>query len=402
MNKAIRIRIFSVLSLTIFSAMLGLGIILPILPLYAKTLGANGLWLGTIFAGFSISRSVLMPFIGRYSDKSGIRKAFIATGLFFYSCSSLGYIYSTDAFSLVLVRIVQGACSAMIVPIAMAYIGDITPKDREGSYMGMFTISLFLGFGIGPLFGGLIMDLISLNAAFAAMGILCLIAFFLVVFLLPSSNSKHLPEAVSPSSYRKILSSPLIKGVICYRFVSAFVRAAILSFLPLYASYNINMTASQIGIVVSTSVLLTSFLQYPCGKLADRMNRRNLILLGSIPYSFAVIMFPFATTFLQVLCINLTLGVLGAMSMPAATAIIVGEGKKYGMGSTMAVFNVSMSLGLGCGPLVSGIIHDFSGLREVFYFAAFVGVAGSILAGYLLRAPLPDVASEEVKVIEEI
>jgi len=382
--------------------MLGLGIIIPILPLYAKNLGATGLWLGAIFAGFSISRSVLMPFIGKYSDKSGIRKAFIATGLFVYSCSSLGYIYSEDAFSLLLVRIVQGACSAMIVPIAMAYIGDITPKDREGSYMGLFTVSLFLGFGIGPLFGGLLMDVFSVNAAFAAMGVLCLIAFFLVLFLLPSSGSKHLPETVSPSSYKEILSSPLIKGVVCYRFVSAFARSAVLSFLPLYTSHHINMSASQIGIVISSSVLLISFLQYPCGKLADRMNRRNLILIGNIPYSLVIILFPFATGFLQVLMISLVLGVLGAMSMPAATAIIVGEGKKFGMGSSMAVFNVSMSLGLGCGPLVSGIIHDFAGLSEVFYFAAFVGVAGSILSGYFLSAPLPDVSAEEVKVIEEI
>ena len=402
MNRTLRIRIFSVLSLTIFSAMLGLGVILPILPLYAKNLGATGLWLGAIFAGFSISRSVLMPFIGKYSDKSGIRKTFIAAGLFVYACSSLGYIYSTDAFSLLLVRIVQGACSAMIVPIAMAYIGDITPKDREGSYMGLFTVSLFLGFGIGPLFGGLLMDFFSMDTAFAAMGVLCAIAFLLVIFLLPSSSSKHLPDTVPPSSYKEILSSPLIKGVVCYRFVSAFARAAVLSFLPLYASHNINMSASQIGIVISSSVLLISFLQYPCGKLADRMNRRNLILIGNIPYCLAIILFPFATSFLQVLMINLILGVLGAMSMPAATAIIVGEGKKFGMGSTMAVFNVSMSLGLGCGPLVSGIIYDYSGLREVFYFAAFVGVTGSILAGYFLSAPLPDVSAEEVKVIEEI
>jgi len=402
LNKILRIRIFSVLFLTIFSAMLGLGIILPILPLYAKSLGATGLWLGAIFAGFSLSRSILMPFIGRYSDKSGIRKAFIAAGLFIYACSSLGYVYSTDAFSLLLVRIVQGACSAMIVPVAMAYIGDITPKDREGSFMGLFTISLFLGFGIGPLCGGFIMDFVSVNAAFISMGILCAIAFLFVVFLLPSSNSKHLPSTISPSSYRKILSSNLIRGVICYRFASAFTRASILSFLPLYASYKIDMSVSQIGIVISTSVLLTSFFQYPFGKLADRMNRRNLILIGSILYSLAVILFPFAASFSQVFMLSLILGVLGALSMPAATAIIVGEGKKFGMGSTMAVFNVSMSLGLGCGPLVSGIIHDLTDIKIVFYFAAFVGVAGSIFAGYFLRDPIPDVSAEEIKVIEEI
>lgn len=382
--------------------MLGLGIILPILPLYAKSLGATGLWLGSIFAGFSISRSVLMPFIGRSSDKSGIRKAFIAAGLFVYACSSVGYVYAENAFALLLVRMLQGACSAMIVPIAMAYIGDITPKDKEGSYMGMFTISLFLGFGIGPLFGGLIMDFFSVNTAFMAMGLLCLIACFLVMLLLPSSNSRHLPDTGPPSSYRHILSSKVIKGVVVYRFTSAFIRASILSFLPLYASNTIDMSAAQIGMLISTGVLLTSFFQYPFGKLADRMNRRNLILLGSIPYSLAAVLFPFTASFSQVLCINLILGIFGALPMPAASAIIVGEGKKFGMGSAMAVFNVSMSLGLGCGPLVSGCIHDLTGLTVVFYFASFVGVSGAILAGYFLREPLPKIPAEEIQVIEEI
>jgi len=402
LNKILRVRIFSVLFFAIFSAMLGLGIILPILPLYAKSLGATGLWLGAIFAGFSISRSVIMPFIGRYSDKSGVRKAFIAAGLFIYAGSSLGYINAESAFSLLLVRMLQGACSAMIVPIAMAYIGDITPQNKEGSYMGIFTISLFLGFGIGPLFGGLIMDLFSVNTAFMAMGILCVIAFSLVLLFLPSPNSRHLPDTVFPSSYRKILSSKVIKGVVLYRFASAFTRASILSFLPLYASYKIGMSATQIGMVISTGVLLTSFFQYPFGKLADTMNRRNLILLGSIPYSLVVVLFPFTTSFSQVLCINLILGLFGAMPMPAASAIIVGEGKKLGMGSTMAVFNVSMSLGLGCGPLVSGLIHDLTGLTVVFYFVSFVGVSGSILAGYCLKAPLPNILSEKIKVVDEI
>jgi MFS family permease len=268
--------------------------------------------------------------------------------------------------------------------------------------MGMFTISLFLGFGIGPLFGGLIMDLFSVNTAFMAMGVLCMTACFLVVLLLPASSSRHLPDTVSPSSYRKILSSKVIKGVVLYRFASAFTRASILSFLPLYASYKVDMSSAQIGMVISTSVLLTSFFQYPFGKLADRMNRRNLILLGSIPYSLAVVLFPFTTSFSQVLCINLILGVFGALPMPATSAIIVGEGKKFGMGSTMAVFNVSMSLGLGCGPLVSGLIHDLTGLAVVFYFASFVGVSGTILAGYFLREPLPEIPAEEIKVIEEI
>jgi MFS family permease len=398
LDKALRIRIFSVLFLSIFSALLGLGIILPILPLYAKTIGANGFWIGAIFAGFSLSRSVFMPIVGKVSDKKGIRKAFIVSGLFVYSISSLGYIYSYNVLSLILVRVVHGFCSAMIVPVAMAYIGEISPKNREGTYMGLFTVSLFTGFGFGPLIGGFLQDFYSVNAAFVVMGTLCALSFFLVLFWLPSSHSHHPPQRAAPASFRNILKGRQIKGIICYRFISAFARATVLTFLPLYASYHLNMSGFQIGLVISAGVLLTSIMQYPYGRLADAVSRRNLLLFGNLLYSLTIIFFPFTRSFMQVLGLNLLMGILGAISIPAASALVVAEGKKYGMGSTMAVFNVAMSLGLGTGPIVSGLIHDAAGIKAVFYFSAFVGIAGTFGAARFLSTSPPASPAREHKI----
>ena len=70
------------------------------------------------------------------------------------SLSSFGFIFATDFIMLLSVRILQGFCSAMIVPIAQAYVGEITPPDKEGSYMGQFNVAIFFGFGFGPLLGG--------------------------------------------------------------------------------------------------------------------------------------------------------------------------------------------------------------------------------------------------------
>ncbi|MCK5423342.1 MAG: MFS transporter, partial [Deltaproteobacteria bacterium] len=162
-------KIFFVLFISIFSCMLGVGIIVPILPIYAETLGATGFWLGAIFAGFSLARSISMPIVGRFSDRMG-RKRFISFGLLVYTLSSLGYIYASSALALVIVRIIQGFSSAMIIPISMAFIADISPAEKEGSYMGIFTIALFLGFGCGPILGGFTKDLIGMQADFLIMG----------------------------------------------------------------------------------------------------------------------------------------------------------------------------------------------------------------------------------------
>lgn len=370
-----RKKIFFVLFVSIFSCMLGVGIIVPILPIYAETLGATGFWLGVIFSGFSLSRTISMPFVGRFSDRLG-RKRFISLGLLVYTFSSLGYIYANSVLELVAVRIIQGLSSAMIIPIAMAFIADISPPDKEGSYMGIFTTALFLGFGFGPFLGGLTKDLIGMEADFLIMGGLCFLAFFMVLIYLPRSSSIQNKSPSTDIPFKTILQSRSIMAICFYRFVNAFCRGSIMTFLPLYAHNSLQLNGRQIGLVISSGILLTAVFLLPFGKLADKLNRKMLVILGSILYFVIVPFIPHTLSFIQILTLNIILGLFGALSLPAASALIVKEGKQYGMGQTMAIFNVAMSLGLGVGPLASGMVLDIWGLSGVFYFCTILGFLG--------------------------
>ena len=84
------------LSASVGVAMIGLGIIWPLIPIYAKELGAGGFLVGIIIASFNIARVVFSPFSGRFSDKWG-RKKFIVAGLFAYSVISVFYVLPTQA-----------------------------------------------------------------------------------------------------------------------------------------------------------------------------------------------------------------------------------------------------------------------------------------------------------------
>jgi len=380
-------KIFFVLFISVFSCMLGVGTIVPILPIYAETLGASGLWLGAIFAGFSLSRIVFMPLIGKFSDRMG-RKRFIALGLLIYTLSSLGFIYANNVQALTLVRIIQGFSSAMILPIAMAFIGDISPPGKEASYMGIITVALFLGFGGGPILGGITKDLFTIEADFMVMGGLCLIAFFLVLIYLPRSSSIHKNAPPLDIPFTTMLQSRSVMGICFYRFASAFCRGSIMAFLPLYAHNALKLNGSQIGLVTASSILLTAVLQLPFGKLADRLNRKMLVLWGSILYFSIIPLIPYTLNFSQILLLNIILGFFGALSLPAASAMILREGKQFGMGSTMAIFNVAMSAGLAVGPVVSGIILDLLGLPEVFYCCTILGLLGTgIVAWFFQKTP---------------
>ena len=72
-------------------------------------------------------------------------------------------------------------------------------------------------------------------------------------------------------------------------------------------------------------------------------------------------------------------GVGGAIALPAASALTVVEGRRFGMGSTIAVFAMAFSIGMVIGPLVGGVIADFANINSVFYFGAAIGLAGTTL-----------------------
>lgn len=382
-------RVFSVLFLAIFSAMLGIGIIVPLLPIYAEELGAKGISIGIIFSGFSLSRSIFGPVAGRLSDRWG-RKMPIAFGLFFYGIVSIGYIFSRTVTDLILIRFAQGFAAAFIIPLAMAYIGEISPEGKEGSYVGLFTVSLFAGFGFGPLLGGALMDRLGILSNFYTMSGLCFIAFLLVLVWLPELRPEEKGIRWNMErSYMDLLRNPVAIGLFLYRFTMAYCRGILMTFLPLFAHERIGMSGFQVGVVISANVLLNSFLQAPSGRLADRYNRRRLILFGALSFTISLLAITHAITFSQVFLISIAMGISGAISLPAASSIAIQEGKKYGMGSMMGIYDMGMSIGLVFGPVSGGLIADLMGVRGAFYSGGIIGILGTIFFMALLRERRP-------------
>lgn len=158
-------QILATLFAAVFIAMLGIGVIIPVLPQFAAQLGAGGFALGVITAAFSLSRGLLQPLVGDWSDRRG-RKRFIVMGLIIYGMVGLLVPLAQSVAHLVYIRILQGIGAAMIVPVAMAYTSSLSPPGQEGKYMGMMNASLFCGIGFGPVIGGIIADRMGLDPVF--------------------------------------------------------------------------------------------------------------------------------------------------------------------------------------------------------------------------------------------
>ncbi len=376
-------RIFSILFITVFAVMLGLGIVAPLMPIYAASLGASGLWLGVIFASFSLARGIFMPLIGRLSDRRG-RKAFITFGLLAYAFVSFLYVFARSVFSLSVIRFAHGLASAMVIPIAMAYVGETTAKGKEGRAMGTFNISLFLGMGAGPFLGGLLNDWLGLSSVFYAMSFLSLFAFVVALLFLPNIKAQPAGQAAPIVSWRQIIKNNIIKGLLLFRALGALGRGGLMAFLPIFAA-SIKITPVQVGGLLSLNIFLTALLQRPFGRLADKYNQLYLILAGSFVSSLALLLIALARGLGSLFFLSIIMGIGGALSMPAASAIVVKVGKKMGMGASMGLFNTAMSAGLIAAPLLSGLIMDIINIQAVFYAAGIISLIGTAIFYYFVR-----------------
>jgi MFS family permease len=168
-------------------AMMGLGIISPIIPNYASDLGASGVYIGLIYSSFSLSRAILQTPVGRLAD-SYSKKKIIIVGLVAYAVISFLYTLVTSPETLIVVRLLHGVGSSMMMPVAMAYAINLTPKGEEGKYMGYLNTALFTGYGAGPFIGGYIFESYSLIRVFQTMLFLVIISLVLTVLFVPDEK----------------------------------------------------------------------------------------------------------------------------------------------------------------------------------------------------------------------
>jgi len=371
-------KVFGTLFLSIFAAVTGVGIVVPLLPVYAHDLGAGGIYIGLIFGAFSLSRTFFLPFFGRLSDKKG-RKPFITAGLLAYALISVAFTFSRDIPTLIGIRFFQGIASAMIMPVVQAYVGDIAPPGREAFTMGIFNMSIFLSLSIGPLLGGYIHDRWSLNAAFFIMGALALVAFLLSFLFLPPTRTEAIrPFDKNTAGWRRLLADRDLVGLFLFRFSYTACIGVIWAFLPIYASKMFSVSSSLIGVLVMLGVFLSGLIQTPMGYLADRMNRKGMIVTGGGIACCGLILFQFAGGFWDLFVANILFGLGGGISMPSLMGMAVLKGNQVkAMGAVMALLTMAHSGGMLTGSVLAGLTMDFFQLRQAFSVGTGFMILGS-------------------------
>lgn len=370
------LKIFGTLFFSLFVTVTGVGIVVPLLPVYAHDLGASGVYIGLIFGAFSLSRTLFLPYFGRLSDRKG-RKRIILPGLFAYGLISLAFAFSKDVPTLIVIRFFHGIASAMLMPVIQAYVGDITPRGKEGTVMGCFNMSLFIGLSLGPLLGGVIQDHFGMQIAFGCMGLMALIGFFLsLIFLPPTAREQVMGKPHLLKSWKALLADRDIIALFVFRLAYTLCIGIIWTFLPVMADADFGLSSSAIGLLIMTGVLINGAIHIPMGVVADRVNKKQMVVFGGLIVVYSVWSFQGAAGFNDLLLANIIFGLGGGMAMPAVMAMAVSKGSRVdAMGSVMAILTVAHSLGMLVGSLLGGFLMDWFDLRWAFPIGAALMLA---------------------------
>jgi MFS family permease len=200
--------------------------------------------------------------IGNLSDRWG-RKGFLLAGLLVYAAVGLLFPQATSVVNLIAIRALHGIGSAMIVPVAMAYVSGMAPPGQEGRYMGMLNIAIFAGIGGGPLLGGVFTDLWGMAAAFYAMAALSLTALLLVLFQMPvlERQEEGMPAPVLHRALASMLRRRRTRGLLLARLSTMLIMVPTMAFLPLLMHQWFNASGRQIGTVIACRTLVNALLQ---------------------------------------------------------------------------------------------------------------------------------------------
>lgn len=372
------------LYLSVFVAVLGFSLVAPIFPLYVIGLGASYTLLGFIISVYGAVQLITQIPIGRLSDRRG-RKSIIILGLTTFTLLPPLYIYATDAYILIPIRILGGIGASAVWPLAMALIIDQVGSQSRGASMGRYNAAFYSAMAIGPLVGGFLYDLFGLHAPFYFWAFLGLISIIVVIGKVKEPSRHQLISSLPASQPREKLILPdydwtflACCGVVMW---TGIVGGFNITMLPSYASH-IGLSTTEIGLLYLDYAGITAISNIYFGRAADRGRRKLLVFAGCLAELISFSLLPWAASLSQVLVLMAFIGLGLGIGNPAAAAMIADTTCQSRRGEIFGIFNTSRMFGVVIGPLIAGLMADLYGVNGTIF--VFTGISAAITLGTLI------------------
>ncbi|WP_414567810.1 MFS transporter [Nostoc sp. CCY 9925] len=353
-----------VLFLTVFIDLLGFGIILPILPLYAEQFGAKPNEATLLVAIYSLMQFLFAPLWGSFSDRYGRRPILLLT----LSGSVIAYIGLGIANSLWILFIARSLAGIMAgnIATAQAYIADITTPANRARGMGAIGAAFGLGFILGPAMGGILTGPDPNNANFHLPSLfaagLSLLALLCALILLPESLNSEIKAKIQAHQHHRpklnwveLSRRPQLCILIGIYFLVTFAVAAMDSTLALWSKQELNWGPQQTSYLFAFMGIVSTIIQGGLiGFLKKHLGEIKLLFLGIFGLGLGLLLIGFSQSLIFLLIATALVAWGISITQPILNSLISQITAPEEQGQILGIASSSSALARIGGPTWAG------------------------------------------------
>ena len=358
----------------------------PVLPLLAQALGADKGAIGWVAAASTLTGILASLPAGLLSDRWGRRRLLLGAGVVFVS-APLAYLLVATPAQLAVVRAYHGLATAVLGPVAMAYVADLAPMHR-GERLGWYASTTLAGRALAPVVGGALLAFGPWPWVYALCGMAGGLAF-LGMWWLPNApasappgaeDAAGIPEGSNAASLWTILSHRTILVTSVAEASQFLAFGAVEAFLPLYA-LSVGVDTATVGLLFGAQIGVKTVARPLMGKVSDRHGRTRQIVLGLVLTGVSTAIFPYTRMAPMLLVLSAGFGLGIAIASAATSALVADLAPERGRGAALGTMSTIMDVGQACGPILLGTL-----LMRVSYAAGFAVIALLVIAAAALFA----------------
>lgn len=378
-------RSFYVISAVTFLAFIVIGMVAPVRPLYARSVGLTFTDIGVMAAGYLVGNMVAQFPVGWLIDRFGHR-GILMVGFLIAAVSSLSYLVWTSPAGFVVLRFLEGATLGSIQTAARTFVANSTAPEQRGTAFGLLSSISNSGFVVGPVVGGVVSRVTALTGPYVVAALSDLLAALTVLLVL----GKRTKLAATP--YQAVVAVTLPAT----RFLTPELLLVYLIGAGLYVSMGLSQTIwsiwlSDLGydltlIGLSYAVwTLPAVLGTPvAGRLVDRSRRIHRYLIVPGLFSAAAwLALGHVSEPAPVLLLCAIQGVTAAPMIPATDAYLARHSPVGGRGRTQGIYFTTAMLGALFTAFMTSQLYPI-GIPYPFYFLAGITLATVVVAGIVI------------------
>lgn len=391
---------------------LGFGLIVPVLPLFARSFGVGLFEVTLVVSVFAGVRLVANPYTGALADRVGTRRA-VGWGALVVAVSSLLTAGSPTYWALVLLRGFGGFGSALFFNALLALVIRTVAADQRGRAVGALQGAFLFGIAVGPSVGGVLAAPLGLRWPFVIYAGFCAAAGAVALTRLPPDEELgDAPEPGSPSAEpepdggggegeaapapekaatrglaglwrtaRMLCADPAFVAALVMMAASRWAATGVrFSLVPVFGAEEVGASEAVIGAALTLAAVTHLVAVWPAGKISDTFGRKPLGVPAFFAFAVVAAFVGLVTTvpaFLVVMALYGFATGLTSVTPPAVVADIVPRART---GAAVGVLNAAGDLGSVLGPLVSGALAEAAGYGWGFGASAGLLAVAAVFA----------------------